>query len=53
MEELVHDLRGHRLDGPPLALVEPFEQRVRLLQLGLADLLGARAQGRDGRHDVE
>ena len=53
MQELVHDLSGHGFDRPSLALVEPSEERFRLLQLGLADLLGARPQRSDRRHDVE
>src|SRR5437588_156226 len=53
MQELVHDLGGHGFDRPPLALVEPSEERLRLLQLRLADLLGPCPQRGDCRHDVE
>ena len=53
MEKLVHDLRGHGFDGPSLALVQPREQRFRLLQLRLADLLGAGPQRGDRGDDVE
>src|SRR3954469_25923094 len=53
VEELVHDLRGDRLDRLALAVVEPSEQAFGLAQLGFADLLRPRAQGCDRRYDVE
>jgi hypothetical protein len=53
MQELVHDLRGHRLDRAPLRVGKLAETRLRLRELGAADLLGAGAQRRDRRNDVE
>src|SRR5438270_10278008 len=53
MEELVHDLRGDRLDGTPLALVQSPEHARSLRELLLADLLGARAQRGDRGNDLE
>src|SRR5438874_9619710 len=53
MQELVHDLGGHGFDRPPLALVEPSEERFRLLQLRLPDLLRPCPQRGDCRHDLE
>src|SRR3954454_13925197 len=53
MQELVHDLGGHGFDRPPLALVEPSEERLRLLQLRLAVLLGPCAPRGHCRYDGE
>ena len=45
VEHLVHDGRGHRLDDPGLLLGERRRQVGQgALQLGLADLLGARPE---------
>src|SRR6266542_4239536 len=53
MQELVDDLRGERLDRPALPLGQPFQPALIPPQLERTDLLGARVQGSDCRHDVQ